>query len=853
MTFPTIDEQTTAAAITYFYEPFLEAFDPKLRDELGVWYTPPEIVRYQVRRVHHILKTDLQRPRGLADPDVVVLDPCCGTGAYLLEVARCIADEAKADGDEDAIGLELSRAFHERVIGFEILTAPFAIAQLQLYLLLDSLGAKPDPDKRLTVFLTNSLSGWRNSGDIKLSFPEMREEFDASQGVKHAAKIIVVLGNPPYDRFAGAAQAEESELVAHYKGIELVDDVDRKTKQVKRDEFGNTKKKQRGQSALYLEYGVRKQLLDDLYIRFFRLAEERIGEAAEFGLVSYISNSSYLTGRSHPIMRKSLLSNFHTMWVDNLNGDKYRTGKLIPVGLPGAGAADQSVFTTEMDPRGIQPGTAIITLAKRAEVKTEPTKTTVFYRDFWGLAKDKRAELVAALPTGVGNASRPYGLVKPTLENRWRLSPTMVEGGFEAWPALDELFPTSYQGVNHNRGIDGGIIGYTRREIEDRVRGYFGSPSFDDASAKYPEIAAERARYDPRRAWEKLKTEGHFHSDSIMSFLTFPFDQRSIYYVDRYKWLNEARPDLAANINSNEFFITVPEPRKESEARPVFSTTLPNLHVHERGSVVFPRETRGDDLLPDRDANIGEKTWRVLSAHFGLVGERRDTNARALVGKLFRIAFAVLHAPAYQAEHKSALSADWAHLPIPKDRDLFEKLVAAGELVTRLLDANRDAREVIEAVLGRERAALLGPLKRAGGGNLHPADLKITVSYWGGSRGRWKPRPFTVDDAPLDAWGEGVWGERTGDLYINDDAFFAHVPEAVWTYQLGGYPVLKKWLGYRQADRRDDKPLTDDERKWFRQIIQRIAALLALGTELGALYQQAVADAFTAAELGIER
>ncbi|MGO9006625.1 MAG: N-6 DNA methylase [Beijerinckiaceae bacterium] len=174
MTFPTIDEQTTAAAITYFYEPFLEAFDPKLREDLGVWYTPPEIVRYQVRRVHYILKAELGRPRGLADPDVVVLDPCCGTGAYLLEVARCIAEEARADGEDSAIGLELSRAFHERVIGFEILTAPFAVAQLQLYLLLDSLGAKPDPEKRLTIFLTNSLSGWHDSGDIKLTFPEMR-------------------------------------------------------------------------------------------------------------------------------------------------------------------------------------------------------------------------------------------------------------------------------------------------------------------------------------------------------------------------------------------------------------------------------------------------------------------------------------------------------------------------------------------------------------------------------------------------------------------------------------------------------------------------------------------------------
>jgi len=192
-------------------------------------------------------------------------------------------------------------------------------------------------------------------------------------------------------------------------------------------------------------------------------------------------------------------------------------------------------------------------------------------------------------------------------------------------------------------------------------------------------------------------------------------------------------------------------------------------------------------------------------------------------------------------------------MPIPKDRDLFEQLVVRGEQVTRLLDANRDARDVIEAVLGRERAALLGPLKRTDGGNLRPDDLKIGITYWGGGKGRWKPRPFAIDDAPAEEWGADVWGERTGDLYINDDSYFAHVPEAIWRYQLGGYPVLKKWLGYRQADRREGNPLSDDERKWFRQVIQRIAALLALGNDLDALYQRAAADAFTAAELGIER
>jgi hypothetical protein len=854
MSFPTIDGQTTIAAITYFYEPFLEAFDPQLREELGVWYTPPEIVRYQVQRVHYLLKAELGRPRGLADPDVVVLDPCCGTGAYLLEVARCIAAELKHEGDESSLGLELARAFHERVIGFEILTAPFAIAQLQLYLLLDQLGSRPDSAHRLAIFLTNALSGWHDAGDIKLNFPEMREEFDASQKVKREAKIIVILGNPPYDRFTGAAQAEEAELVAHYKGIELVEEKN-KDGSVKRDEFGRPKKKQRGESLLYKEFGVRKQLLDDLYIRFIRLAEERIGEEADYGVISYISNSSYLTGRSHPLMRRSLLSNFDAVWIDNLNGDKYRTGKIIPKGLPSAGTRDDSAFTTDMDPRGIQPGTAIVTWVKQVGERTKPSETKVLYRDFWGPAALKRQGLIASLPSGKppeDSTVPDYDRVKPSQENRWRLAPKTVEGGFEAWPSLEELFPTSFQGINHNRGLEGGIIDTDRVVLEERLNRYFAAKTFDGARKASPEIAMPRARYDPEKVWKKLKEAGHFKQNAIMALLAFPFDRRYIYYVATDKWLNEARPEFSRNASNNEWLVTVPEPRKVSETLPVYSNELVNLHVHERGSVVFPRETRGDDLLSDRDANISEATWRILRDHFSLKGERRDNGARAFVGRLFRVAFAILHAPSYQAEHKSALSADWAHLPIPKNADLFDRLVAVGEQVTRLLNAARDASDVVQAIVGADRARALGPLRRRDGKQVRPEDLEVTITYWGGGKGRWKPRPFMAEELPASEYGE-AWGERTGDLYLNDNAYFANVPELVWTYQLGGYPVLKKWLGYRQADRRDGQALTDDERRWFRQIIQRIGALLALGPMLDALYQKAAANAFTVEELKIER
>lgn len=703
----------------------------------------------------------------------------------------------------------------------------------------------------MAVFLTNALSGWHDHGDVKLNFPEMREEFDASQRVKRDARVIVVLGNPPYDRFTGAAQAEEAELVAHYKGIELVEQKTRDGS-VKLDAFGRPLMKQRGSSGLYEEFGVKKQLLDDLYVRFLRLAEERIGVSADYGVVSYISNSSYLTGRSHPLMRRSLLSSFHSVWIDNLNGDKYRTGKIIPKGLPGAGTRDDSAFTTEMDPRGIQPGTAIVTWVKRAEEPNGPTATQVRYRDLWGPAQSKRQALIASLPSGSPaspEAAPAYETVQPSAEGRWRLAPRVVEGGFEAWPALDELFPNAFQAVNPSRGLEGTVIDADKSMLEARMSDYFSSPDFNQLSTVHPGFAVPRANYKPQKVWEEVRQSG-FEKKRIRPYLTFPLDSRWIYYSEHPHLLDRHSPEFAKSKDGNEFLVTVPEPRKASETSPVFSSTLVGLHVHERGSVVLPRETVSDDLLAHRDANIAEPSWRILREHFGLVGERRSDEARAFVGRLFRVAFAVLHAPSYQAEHKSALSSDWAHLPIPKDTKLFDKLCDAGEQVIRLLDTSRDARDVIETVLTADRTKRLGQLRRKDGKPVTADDLKITVTYWGGGKGKWIPRPFADEELP-DAAADDVWGERTGDLFLNDEAHSAHVPETVWAYQLGGYPVLKKWLGYRQADRNDGRLLSDDERRWLRQMIQRIAALQALSPSLDALYQDTVADSFTATDLKI--
>ena len=133
-----------AHAVQYFYEPFLQAYDPELRKQLGVWYTPPEIVRYMVARVDAVLREELGVADGLADPDVYVLDPCCGTGGFLVATLAHIAETLAANGEEGLLAAKLKQAATQRVFGFEILPAPLVIAHMQIGLVL-SAGARRWP------------------------------------------------------------------------------------------------------------------------------------------------------------------------------------------------------------------------------------------------------------------------------------------------------------------------------------------------------------------------------------------------------------------------------------------------------------------------------------------------------------------------------------------------------------------------------------------------------------------------------------------------------------------------------------------------------------------------------------
>ena len=475
-------------AVPYFYEPFLEAFDPQLRKQLGVWYTPSEVVRYMVARVDKALKDDLGIPEGLAAENVYLLDPCCGTGAYLAEVLRRIAANLDVQGLGALAGARVKQAATERVFGFEIMPAPFVIAHLQVGLTMQGLDATlaEDGTERAGVYLTNALTGWEPHTAKPLPFPELEEERDRAERVKQETPILVILGNPPYNGFAGMAVDEERELSEAY----------RITKRVRRPE---------GQG------------LNDLYVRFFRMAERRIAEKTGQGVVCFISNYSWLDGLSFTGMRERFLEAFDAIRIDCLNGDKYKTGKVAPDGTP-----DPSIFSTEGDPVGIQVGTAIATLVRKAE--HTPTVRQSVSGIFGGQAK--RSEL---LETAQAEPESVYGTFEPILPLGLPLMRTAVSGEWFDWPSLPDLFPAWYQGSETGR--DAFLIDTDLDRLQARVTDYFDAGlSHEEIARRYPIVMKDTARFDAGAVRNALLRRGGPSETGFIRHAYRPFDNRWLYW-----------------------------------------------------------------------------------------------------------------------------------------------------------------------------------------------------------------------------------------------------------------------------------------------------------------------------------
>ncbi|MER2527673.1 MAG: type ISP restriction/modification enzyme [Candidatus Competibacter denitrificans] len=778
-------------AVQYFYEPFLHAFDPELRKQLGVWYTPPEIVRYMVARVDVVLREELGITDGLADPQVFILDPCCGTGAYLTEVLRHIKDKLDEQGLGGLAAAKLKQAALERVFGFELLPAPYVVAHLQLGLLLHQWGAAlqvdaaTDQAERLGVYLTNALTGWqppdedgkRRMAQLALNFPELMAENNAARAVKQERRILVILGNPPYNGFAGVAMDEEQELTRAYR---------------------HTRRAPPPQG----------QGLNDLYVRFYRMAERHIVEHSGRGVICFISNYSWLDGLSFTGMRERFLEKFDRVWIDCLNGDKYKTGKLTPEGLP-----DPSVFSTEFNPEGIQVGTAIALLAKKPQSDTP----LLHFRHWWG--KFKREELLKSLNQPPDS---DYQLLQPPLELGLPFTPMQVEAHYLAWPLLPDLLPASFPGVKTSR--DEALVDIDRAALEQRMQRYF-DPNVSDEEIRRiaPSLMEKTSGFDPKATRTALKKRG-FRPENIVRYAYRPFDTRWLYWEAETKLLDRNRSEYFPQVITENIWFTAAQKLRRDFDPPTVTKIHGAGHLIERGANLFPVYIKPFHQRDEYQPNLSKAAADYLA--------RLESDPPTL----FHHIVAVLHAPAYCADNAGALRQDWPRIPLPATR---ERLLASAELgcqIAALLDTETPLPGVTQGKPRPELAAI-GLLTSVGAAAISPERLKLTAG-WGHAgkggvtmpgKGRTVSRPFAATEQP-------ALGEETLDAYLNADCYWKNVPRPVWDYTLGGYQVLKKWLSYREYELLN-RPLETDEALEFTWMTRRIAALIVLRPALDENYR----------------
>ena len=865
-------------AVPYFYEPFLEAFDPDLRKQLGVWYTPSEVVRYMVARVDRALKDDLGIPEGLAAENVYVLDPCCGTGAYLAEVLRRIAANLQGSGLGALSGARVKQAATERVFGFEIMPAPFVVAHLQVGLTMQALDAplKDDGEERPGVFLTNALTGWEPHTTKPLPFLELEEERDRAERVKQDRPILVILGNPPYNGFAGMAVDEERELSESY----------RRTKRVRRPE---------GQG------------LNDLYVRFFRMAERRIAEKTGRGVVCFISNYSWLDGLSFTGMRERYLEAFDAVRIDNLHGDR-----IVSEYAPD-GRTSETVFALQGQSPGIKVGASIALLSRSGTGAS--ARGRILYRDFHqARAAERRQAMLESLDAP--DMDSGYARLEPGLRLGLPFKPMAVSEDWFDWPALPDLFPVSFPGVKTSR--DPFLVDVDLDRLKARLADYFNPAlSHDEIARRYPEAMKATANFDARAVREALLARGGPDEAGFVRFAYRPFDNRWLYWEADSGLLDRPRADYWPHMfQGNEWLVTQQKPRREWSP-PQAIAHMGCIDLMDRSATCIPAWLRDENIGSEDDSPRNPEVWPPAPAARGIGsatgGPRNRPNISAAarryldrlglsVEDLFHHVLATLHDPAYREANAGALRMEWPRIPLPgwpatrnagvspasarsalpstpargtpalpegylayeghetaeerafpgnasvppaseggatpPDRetteaaDAFARSAARGRELAALLDPDTPVSGVTTGALRPEIAAIAVPAT-TDGRNMTGDDFALTAGWGhigaGGAvmpgQGQTTERAITPDDRAVMGDTLPVLGAATFDVYLNDRAFWRNVPAAVWNYKLGGYQVLKKWLSYRERDILD-RPLRPEEVRSFTDTARRIAAIL---------------------------
>jgi hypothetical protein len=609
----------------YFYEDFLAAYDPKLRKNYGVYYTPQQVISCQIDLVSELLIQHFNKPLTFADEGVIFLDPGAGTAAYPLAAVESALRRVESRLGSGAIGAMATRCA-ENLYGFEILVGPYAVGHLRLTKMFTDAGASL-PEDGIHMYLADTLeSPHTDPPQPPLIADRLTTEQRRARHVKEQIQVFVSMGNPPYYR----EQEDERE---RGKWVRFGDPHVPNELPILEDFL---------RPASDAGAGVHLKNLFNLYVYFWRWTLWKMFEnphAAGRGIISFITASSYLRGPGFVGMRQKLREAFDDLWILDLEGDNLGARKT------------ENVFD-------IQTPVCIAVGIRHAPEKRNPLAITRYSR-ITGTRAEKFTRLAAIRSFEDLEWRECFSGAQDAM---WPVPP-------EAWsmsPLLTDIFPWQHSGVQWKRSWP---IGETRDVLANRWTAFTGA---SQRAAMFKETRDRRVtkRYPPllgnaRRLVSLNSISTNEPHPPLHRYAFRSFDRRWVMLDNRLG--DYLRRPLWETLSDRQVFLTslITNVLGLGAAATACAEPPDLHHFCGRGA---------KDVIPLwRDAAAAEPNLPagLLDLLIGVLG--------ALTAEdIFAYVYAVLSAPSYVQTFWEELFIPGPRIPITRNAGLFSRASAIG-------------------------------------------------------------------------------------------------------------------------------------------------------------------------------
>ena len=643
-----------ADPMIHFYEDFLRYYDPKQKKACGVYYTPEPVVHFIVNAVDEILKSRFNLSDGLADTSKVtirqtsnlytdnrtkdhkkyetreyhkvqILDPATGTGTFLAEVVRKIY--SGMENQKGAWQNYVEEHLLPRLNGFEFMMAPYAVAHLKLDMVLAQTGYKARQDKRLRIFLTNSLEECdHDTGTLFAQW--LAQEANEANLVKRDTPVMVMIGNPPYSVSSSNKSAWIQELSETYK-------------------------KNLNEKNI--------QPLSDDYIKFIRLGHYYVEKNGE-GILAYISNNSFIDGIIHRQMRKALIDTFDEIYILDLHGNYRKQETALD------GSKDENVFD-------IMQGVSIsIFVKKKCCPKVEDSLAKVYHYELFGKRFEKYDFLAKTSFSDI-----PWKELSPQAPQYFFVPKDFsVQIEYEKGFKIDELMLVNTAGIKTSN--DKLNICNSKIELQTLVSDF---QILDESNFKTKyEIERESSDWSYANAKEDVVTSMNNGVDVCRNLSYRPFDVKYVPYTGKANGIM-SRPRYGTMrhlLYDNIALNTIRVNRDYLFAIFATNTITDKTLLSSKDDVnVFPLylyPTEGEEKLGEtRKPNLDEKIWRKID---------KCTKLETTPEQIFDYIYGVLHTPSYREKYKEFLKIDFPRIPYPENKEEFGRIVSIGNKLRKL-------------------------------------------------------------------------------------------------------------------------------------------------------------------------